>query len=431
MFHKFTKFSVLQYRDFAWLWISLLISTLGAHMQITAINWHIYSLLQEQSVSIDILNHEISLNVDALGLGFVGLIRVIPTFIFALLGGLIADTKNRKKVMIWTQSIEAIAALLLAFISFSNMENIFVIYALTMVGSAAYALDSPARQSIVPNLVPRSHLTDAISLMSLIRQISIVIGPALAGILISRFDIEAIYLINGVSFSAVILSLLAMKHDGNITTRKAKMDLHSLKEGFIFVRYSSLIWSTMLIDFWATFFASTRTLLPIIANDLLGVGASGYGFLATAQAIGAILTGIVLATGKRIQYQGIVLIGSVMIFGVATILFGLFQVFWLSFLLLAITGMCDSISIILRNTIRHQCTPDRLRGRMTSVNMLFSTGGPQLGELEAGIVASVAGVPMAIVTGGIATILTTIMIVMKYPIISQYNQNISIMEKKI
>jgi hypothetical protein len=193
-----------------------------------------------------------------------------------------------------------------------------------------------------------------------------------------------------------------------------------LKEGLRFTYASRLIWSTMLLDFFATLFSSARTMLPIVAGDVLGVGAEGYGILSTAQALGALLTGVVLSLSREIKQQGRVLLASVAVYGLATAFFGISTKFALSYLLFALTGAGDTVSTVIRHTLRQMITPDRLRGRMTGVNMIFFMGGPQLGELEAGLVAALFGAPIAIFTGGLATVLLTGWIAWKYPRLRNY-----------
>jgi MFS family permease len=176
----------------------------------------------------------------------------------------------------------------------------------------------------------------------------------------------------------------------------------------------------MLLDFFATLFASARMMLPIVASDLLGLGVQGYGLLATAQPAGALLAGLLMSVRREIYYQGVVLLASVAVYGLATALFGLSTTFVLSYFLFALTGAGDTVSTVIRNTIRQLNTPDRLRGRMTGVNMIFFMGGPQLGELEAGLVASLFGVSFAIFSGGIATVLLTMWVAYRFPQLRNY-----------
>jgi MFS family permease len=177
----------------------------------------------------------------------------------------------------------------------------------------------------------------------------------------------------------------------------------------------------MVLDFFATFFSSANTLMPIVARDILKVGGLEYGLLSAAQSIGAVLAAVVVSQMAEIRRQGSVFLVSVMIFGAATVVFGLARTFSLAMLALIVMGAADSVSTIIRNTIRQLQTPDYIRGRMVSINQIFFMGGPQLGEVEAGVVAQLFGTPFAILTGGIGCILATVLIIARWPQISRYN----------
>ncbi|MBA3534186.1 MAG: MFS transporter [Ardenticatenales bacterium] len=413
----------LQYRDFRLMWGGQLLSQMGSQMQLTAVDWHIFTLLQGTTYSLGLLGRTYELNASALGLGSLGLVRIVPIILFALIGGILADTQDRRRLMLYTQSAAALFALLLAMITLSGNASIAAIYALTAAGAAAAAFDNPARQSLVPNLVSREHLTNAVSLNTLLWQISTIVGPAIGGLLISQFNIGLIYALNAVSFLAVIVALLKMHYRGKAAATNTGLGWDALVEGLRFVHGSRIIWGTMLVDFFATFFSSARTMLPIVAADVLGVGPQGYGLLVTAQPVGALIAGAFTALRKEIHRQGYVLLVSVAIYGLATALFGVSTVFALSYVFFAMTGAADTVSTVIRGTIRQLMTPDHLRGRMTSVNMMFFMGGPQLGEMEAGLVAALFGAPLAIFTGGIATILLTGWVAWKYPHLRQYTSD--------
>lgn len=413
------RFVALQHRDFRLLWLGQLISTTGSQMQRTAINWHLFTLLAGTTYSFALFGHRFTLNAEALGLGALGLVRVVPILFFALLGGLLADTHDRRLLMMRTQSTAAIFAGLLALATATGRDSVVLLYILTAAGAATMAFDNPARQSLIPNLVPREHLTNAISLNTLLWQIGTILGPAVAGILIAQLNIALVYAVNAASFLAVVVALWRMSYRGEVR-EQIGISWHSLLEGLRFTYRTRIIWSTMLLDFWATFFSSARTMLPIVASDILGVGAQGYGFLSTAQSVGAVIAGGVLSMRREIRRQGLVLLVSVAVYGLATALFGLSTVYALSYFFLALTGAADTVSTVIRGTIRQLVTPDHLRGRMTSVNMVFFMGGPQLGELEAGLVGSLLGVVFAIVSGGLATVLITLWVAWKYPSLRRY-----------
>jgi hypothetical protein len=242
-------------------------------------------------------------------------------------------------------------------------------------------------------------------------------------VLVGAFNVGIVYAINAVSFIAVIISLLMMEYRGKATTSDtAGLGWGALVEGLRFTFGSRIIRSTMMLDFLATFFSSARTMLPIVAENVLGVGVQGYGLLSTAQPIGALIAGSVMAWREDVNRQGVVLLVSVAIYGAATALFGVSTLFILSYVLFALTGAGDTVSTVIRGTLRQVLTPDRLRGRMVSVNMVFFMGGPQLGELEAGLVAAVWGAPLAIVSGGVITVLVTAWIAWRYPSLRNFTK---------
>lgn len=417
------RLAALRYRDFRLIWGGELISTIGNQMQLFAINWHVFVLLRGQTYTVALMGNEVALGAEALGLGIIGLVRVIPIIIFALIGGMLADSYDRRIVMLCTRIIAAAAATVLAVITLTGNESLNLIYAATAFLSATTALDTPARQSIVPHLVARQHLPNAVALFTLMFEISLIIGPALAGLLIAQFNIGVVYALNALTFIAAILALWALRYRGEVRAGSSGMGWQPLVEGLRFTFNTRMIRATMLLDFFATFFSSARTLLPIIAAEVLGLDALGYGLLGTAQSVGALIAGVVLALRKDIYRQGQVFLLSVAVYGLATALFGITTDFLLAYTFFALTGAGDTVSAVIRGTIRQVMTPDHLRGRMVSVNMIFFMGGPQLGELEAGVVAAVFGAPFAVFSGGVATILLTGWIAWRYPRLRNYTSD--------
>src|SRR2546423_15075591 len=197
----------------------------------------------------------------------------------------------------------------------------------------------------------------------------------------------------------------------------------ALVEGLRFVWRTPIIVQTMTLDFVATFFASANQLLPIYAKDILNVGARGYGLLGAAPAMGAVVAGLVMARMGVLKKQGVTVIVSVAFYGAAMIAFGVSQVFWISLLMLALTGAADAVSTILRQTIHQLVTPNKLRGRMTSINMIFFMGGPQLGEVEAGALAALLGAPFSVVTGGAAWVIAAVFTAIQAKNLRQYEQS--------
>jgi MFS family permease len=275
---------------------------------------------------------------------------------------------------------------------------------------------------LVPNLVPKEDLPNAFSMTFTAFQAGAVVGPALSGYFIASFGQEAVYYFNAVSFAAVLIALILIGDVPQaIGEKTAGVSLESIKDGIRFILSKPIIFSTMLIDFVATFFASANTLMPIIAKEMLDVGVVEYGYLSAASAVGAVAVALVISQVKEIRKQGMVFLVSVIIFGIATIVFGTTRSFIVAWLAIAVTGGADGVSTIVRNTIRQLQTPDHVRGRMTSINQIFFMGGPQLGEIEAGAVAQFFGAPFAVITGGIGCIVGTLLIVMKWPQLRHFN----------
>jgi len=270
--------------------------------------------------------------------------------------------------------------------------------------------------------VPRQHLPNAFAINSTGFQVATIIGPVLAGYIIAHLGLGWAYLLNALSFLAVIAALLRLKFRPE--PREEKQGhisfFASLREGVRFVRSTPILVSAMLVDFVATFFSSANALLPIFAKVIMKVGPEGFGLLSASSAVGSLVTGVLLTMLPPIQRQGRTMLIAVFAYGLATIGFGLSPVFWLSALFLAGSGAADTVSTVLRQTIRQLVTPDHLRGRMVSINMIFFMGGPQLGELEAGLVAKWTSAVVSVVSGGIATVLFTAALAARSPLLRRY-----------
>lgn len=404
------SFPALQHRDFTLLWVGQLVSFSGSQMQNAAILWHV-SLLAPPGQK-------------GLMLGLVGLVKVVPIVGFSLLSGVVADAVDRRKLMLATQAVMAVLAVGLALLTFAGLKVVWPVYLLAGLTSAAGSFDGPARQSLIPNLVPREHLSSAIGLNTMMFQLAAVAGPSLAGLVIAAWGIEWVYLVNAISFLTVIGALIAMRdHPRAAGARTGAITWAAAVEGLKFVFAQPIVRSTMLLDFVATFFASATALLPIFAQDILHVGARGYGWLYAAPAIGAAVAGVVMAGGiERVERRGATLLWAVAAYGAATLVFGLSRSYWLTLLCLAGVGGADTVSTVIRNIIRQLETPDQLRGRMTGVNMVFFMGGPQLGELEAGVVAQLVGATVSVVSGGIGCLAATGLVAAREPALRRYRR---------
>ncbi|MBI2315252.1 MFS transporter [Candidatus Daviesbacteria bacterium] len=398
----FTSLKIPHYRNYL---TGAFLSEIGNQMQVVAIAWQVYELTRNPAA-----------------LGLIGVANFIPIILFSLIAGLIVDKVDRKKLLILSQITQAVLAFVLFFLNFYQLINPGVIYLILVFIATAQSFSIPARQAVIPHLVPKKYFMNAVSLGTLQFQAATMIGPAIAGFLIGGAGVQIVYLINALSFLFFIGSILSI----NISLQKhnqedIKLNVSSIWEGIRFVLTTPILYLTMILDFLATFFGTATILMPVFAKDVLHVGAQGLGFLYCAPAIGGVLAGLLVASlHHKLKHQGKVIVGSVVLYGLATVGFGLSTIFPLSLLFLVLVGFGDMTSTIIRNTIRQLITPDRLRGRMGSVTRIFFQGGPQLGEIEAGFLAKAIGAPASVVIGGVGVVMITMLVALKSKALRNY-----------
>jgi len=376
-------------------------------MQLWALYWHLRTLSDQPMV-----------------ISGIGLVRFLPVIMLSLVAGVVADRFDRRKMAVFTQLGLGLVALLLGLTTARGVVSLWIIFGLVFMQSVAVAFDGPARQSLIPSLVPREHLPNAYSLTSIASKVGGILGPAICGVVIAFWGLQWAYWFNAISYLAVIAALIAMGAVQTVvekTTFNIKGTLRDVREGINFIKNSPIIFSVMILDFFGTFFSSANTLLPFVARDILHVGPIQYGWLSSSQAIGTIMVGLYLSQRTRLLRQGMMITVSVAMFGLATILFGISTSFWLTMLALILVGVFDGLSSIIRNTVRQLQTPDAMRGRMMSITQIFFKGGPQLGEVESGLVAQLMGVPFAIISGGVGCVLATWIVVKRIPQLWNFN----------
>ena len=376
-------------------------------MQLWSLYWHLRTLTDKPVI-----------------ISGIGLVRLIPILILSLVAGVIADRFNRRILTIITQFALGLVALLLGLGTWQGDVTLGMLFGLVAVQSVVSAFDVPARQALVPSLVPLEDLASAYSLNSIASKVGGILGPAISGLVIAYLGLEWSYWINAISFVAVILALMLM---GDVQTEESQdqLDLRGvfteIRGGIDFMKNSPIIQSVMFLDFFGRFFSSVKTLLPFVAIDLLHVGPIQYGWLSSAQSMGTLLVGVYLSQKDNLKRQGRLVSISVIAFGLATVLFGFARSFWLSMLALILVGAFDGLSSIIRNTVRQLQTPDEMRGRMMSISQIFFKGGPQLGEMESGIAAQLLGVPFAIVSGGVGCVIAAGIVIKKFPQLWSFN----------
>lgn len=395
-------FQTLRHRDFRFLWCADTVSAFGTQMQRVAITWQVFELTNS-----------------AFQLGLLGLFRFLPTLIFGLAGGVVADQRDRRRILILTQLLMMICSIVLAVTAFTDTASMPLIYGITFAASAISAMSNPAKQALIPTLVPRRELVGAASTVNLSMQTASVIGPAVAGVVIGVAGVGAAYVVDAFSFIAVILAVLAIRTRAEpILIRQPGFT--AAIEGLKFLRATPILLTVMALDFVATYFGASTTLMPIFAETIHNVGAQGLGLLLSSAAVGAVVGGIVLGSLPIPRWPGRIIVLSIVAYGGCILGFGLSPNMPLAMIFLAGSGAADSISMAMRHSIRNLVTPDEYRGRVAASHTTFAQGGPQLGELQAGALASFIGAPAAVAIGGTLTMLSCAIAVRKVPSLLAY-----------
>ena len=406
---RVTPFAALRFRDFRLLWFGQIVSTAGTTMRNVAVDYHVYTLA-ERSGAIQ----------PALALGLIGLARVLAIILVAPLSGVLADRADRRMMIVYTSIVALFSSAVLAIATEFQFVSIWIIYAMVCLGALASAFEMPARQAIVPNLVSADALPNALSLNIIAWQLASVVGPSLAGLMIAHLDIAPLYWFDSASFLAVVVAGLMMQPRQVATTSARRPGIQDALEGLRFVFRNRLIAATMLLDFFATFFGASRALMPLFADRVLHVGPLELGWMYSAPAVGAVLAAALLSL-VSFRRQGPILLAAVALFGVFVAMFAVSRWLPLTLFALAGTGAADTLSMVIRGTIRQLMTPDELRGRMVAVNMLFFAGGPQLGEFQAGVLASLLGGPLAVTIGGLLCVVVVIATAVRVPELREYD----------
>ena len=384
-------------------------SNIGSSLQLWAVFWQ-----------LDHLTHRPE------AVGYVGLIRVVPLLVFGLFAGLVADQRERAKVLLVTQSLMGITAIALAGLTLTNRITTEAIYVLVFLEACARAYDGPARQSIVANLVPQEHYANAASVSGIQWRLSEVLGPVLSGVLIALFGAKvgpgAAYSINALSFGAFLYAVVRLPHLPARIARSAgaRQVFASIREGIEFMRTTDVVRNAMWIDFWGTLVAGASALLPAYARAELGVGSIGYGFLVASQGLGAMVASSYLASRPAFSSPGRWVIVMIGIFGLATVGVGLSPNVYIAILCLMGVGAADMISTVQRQTIRQLAVPDAMRGRLSSIGMIFQVSGPQLGDWESAQLAGVTSARTSFVTGGLAAVFVAGWYALRGPALRDY-----------
>jgi MFS family permease len=395
--------SPLRHRDFRLYWTGSLLSSVGSQFTQVAMAWQIYELTDSP-----------------LQIGLIGLARAAPQMIVLLFGGLLADAMNRRKLMMVTQASLFFVSSALALLTLAGRVTPLKLYGVTMLLALFSSLEVPSRQSIVTNLVPADHLSRALAIYSTQRQVATIAGPSIAGIVLAVGGPAVCYAVDAISWLVMLASLTLIRTELPERGGWRTITLSSLSEGFRFVWVHPVIFPFLMMDFGANIFGTMRSLFPIYARDILAVGPKGLGLLYAASAAGALIGAFGYGLWGPVRQAGRWILVGVTIYGLCLLLFATSHFFWLSVLLLVGSGIGDTISAVLRATINQLSTPDELRGRMASINSIFTNSGPQLGQFQVGALAAVIGAEFASMTGALVILLIVAVLAIGFPQVREY-----------
>jgi MFS family permease len=397
-------YAVLRNRDVVLYLFGRLVASMGQQMLTVAVGWELY----ERTHS-------------ALALGLVGLTQMLPMVLFTLPAGHVADNHDRKRIIMLTNLVIACASLGLTLTSALGAHVFWTYFCLFAAGTARTFL-WPASSAFLPHLVSRQDFSRAVTWSSGSFQLSSVAGPAAGGALIALTHHAApVYAFNAAA-SLICLTLIGFVRWRHTVAAKEKMTARSLVVGFKFVFASPVILGTITLDLFAVLLGGATALLPVYAKDILKAGPTGLGFLQAALPAGSLLCALILAHRPPLQKAGRTMLLAVAGFGLATIGFGFSSCFWFSLLMLFVCGAMDNISVVVRHTLVQLLTPDAKRGRVSAVNSLFIGTSNELGGFESGVVAYLLGPVIAVVSGGIGTILVVLAVAAIWPEIRKYGR---------
>jgi len=428
---KHDPYAAFRFADFSLFTAGNLLSITGRLMLAVAVEWEIYARTHS-----------------ATALGLVGLVIAVPVVALSLPAGHLADRVSRKNIILVAQIFSGLASVALAIVSCNHLSipplaplreanrglaaiasvferhhplfhfddaSIPLIYLFLFIGASARTFSWAARTAFFPTLVSRDVFSNAVTWNNSIFQIGSVVGPAFSGLLVAYVGFPFVYLLDAFFAAAFFLLVLPIRRSKQIRDRSGASTWKSLVAGVRFVFQRKAVLATITLDLFAVLLGGATALMPIFADQILHCGPVGLGWMRAAPAVGAFATALVVAHARPMQQAGKTLLWCVTGFGLATILFGLSKIFWLSLALLFVVGAFDSVSVIIRGSIVQLVTPDEMRGRVSSVNNIFIGTSNEFGAFESGLTAALFGPVISVVAGGIGTILVVLGVAFRWP----------------
>jgi MFS family permease len=374
--------SSLLIRDFRLLWTASVLTSLAVQIRNVSNLYQVYQL-----------------SGSAFMLGLTGFLETLPFIIFGLFAGAVADAFDRKKVLLLTMVLQLIPGVAMAFLTYTGTVQVWHIYSLGFVGAFVDVFNWPARAALVPRLVPPGLMMNAVTINSMIIQLSFLVGPALAGLSIDHTGLVTTYSISTLLLVPAIASILWLRASGKVEGRKRQVNLRSIVEGIEFIWIQRIILSLFLLDFGVTLVGFYRPILPIFAADVFNMGASGLGLLYAAPSAGSLIGSMTLLMAGDIKQKGIAVVLAAIGFAASLALLGVSHRFWLAVAAVIILGITDSISVAIRRTVVQLLAPNEMLGRANSLITVFAQTTNGLGALLAGVAAQFMGAPNSLLVG--------------------------------
>jgi MFS family permease len=394
-------------RDFRLLFIGQLISMLGTQLTVVAIPYQVYRMTHS-----------------SLQVGAISLAQLFPFIAGALVAGPLGDSLDRRRIMLWTAGALSLTSAALALNASVSHPSLVALYLVSSVAAAINGFSNTARMASVPGLVERHQIPAAAAMMQVTFQVGTVVGPALSGLLLG-LGLPLVYGLDAGTFIiAIIATAMMIPIPG--ASGPGLSPWESVKEGMRFLRGHQALQGVYIIDVNAMVFGMPRALFPAMAGSVFGGGTITLGFLYAAPGVGALIGAVTTGWVARLKRQGWGVVVAVVVWGAAIAVFGLAHTLWICLIMLAIAGWADVISAVLRNTILQTSIPDRFRSRMSSIQMAVVQGGPRLGDMESGAVATATNIEFSVVSGGLACIAGAVVIGLLLP---QFRRHLAVADE--
>ncbi len=391
-----SQISLLRHKQFALYWWTRVLSTAGYQMVQVAIQWQIYQLTDS-----------------AFHLGMIGLIMFIPVIAGTFIIGHVADHYDRRVVIFICHVSKALGAVILLTASYTGYLSVGLIYFVVFIVGTGRAFEGPTLDTIPPSIMPQEILSRAIAAGATAQQVAVIGGPALGGFLLAA-GTNTVYYVCLAMFviAAILIMMVRIQRPAKV---KKAVTLESVFAGFHYIRSRPVIFGAITLDLAAVLLGGVTALLPIFARDILDAGPSGLGLLRSSPAVGALLMSFCLSNIQINKHAGRMMIGAVVVYGLATAAFGFSSWLWVSMLMLGITGAADSVSVVVRHSLVQTRTPNEMLGRVMAVNSTFTGTTSNLGQFESGVVAALLGAGPAAMVGGIGAAAVALLWIKLFP----------------